>query len=297
MPLFPADYNITRLAVYIEFFDDWLRGKHEENMATNLMMDVKWSEVAKAFVTSLTQCVAHEPLRPLAAAFETTLEGCAKAAFGTSAHQHLPSWFLQNYEAFLASSTHKLLRHYCRHPTSTGVMRGAFSALLQVAEGARRFTGFAKVSCGAHALMAACQHSRTDFLTIESSAIAASHLVFAEVLASAILADPARSMLDRHNALSFFARSDRWQALAKACAPWLRPDSELSLVHGAVRHGVLRMHEPAEAIATLASAFLATSPRRVRSVVNAKTPTKLAKRAIRKQSTPFVKLVRKLVAP
>ncbi len=296
MALFPADYNITRLAAYIEFFDDWLSGEHDEGMAINLLMDVRWKEIAKAFATSLTQWVAHAAPRPLAADLGTILGRCSMAAFGTTEHQHLPSWFLQNYEAFLASVTHKLFRHYLRHPAPTMVMRRAFSALLDVAEGTKSFIGFARVSNGAHALMSAGHHSRTDFLSIESASIGAPHLVFMEVLASAILSDPLRSMLDRHNSLSFFARSDRWQSLARACAPWLHATSELSLVHSAVRHEVLRMHEPAETIATLASAFLATSPKRTRSVITAKTPTKVAKRATRKQSTPFVKLVRKLVA-
>ncbi len=296
MALFPADYNITRLAAYIEFFDDWLSGEHDEGMAINLLMDVRWSEIAKAFVTSLTQWVAHAAPRPLAADLCVILGRCAVAAFGTAEHQHLPSWFLQNYEAFLASATHKLLRHYLRNPAPTMVMRRAFSTLLQVAEGAKSFIGFARVSNGAHALMSAGHHSRTDFLSIESASIGAPHLVFMEVLASAILSDPLRSMLDRHNSLSFFARSDRWQSMARGCAPWLHEHSELSLVHGAVRHEVLRMHEPTETIATLASAFLATSPKRTRSVITAKTPTKVAKRATRRQSTPFVKLVRKLVA-
>jgi len=297
MPLFPANYNITRLAVYIEFFDDWLRGDHDEGMAVNLLMDVRWSEIAKAFVTSLTHRVAHEAVRPLAADLGNILHRCAVVAFGTAEHRHLPSWFLQNFEAFLASSTHKLLRHYCRNPAPVSTTRRAFSALLQVAEGAKNFIGFAKVSSGAHALMAACHHSRTDFLSIESAEIGASHLAFVEALAGATLADPLRGMLDRHNALSFFARSDRWQSLSRACAPWLNANSELSLVHSAVRHGVLRMHEPAEAIATLASAFLATPPKRARTVAHAKTPTKVAKRATRKGSSPFLKLVRKLVAP
>lgn len=297
MARFPANYNITRLAAYIEFFDAWLLGKHEENVAVNLFMDVRWSEIAKAFVTSLTHRVVHEQPRPLASDLEKVLQRCAMVAFGTTEHRHLPSWFLQNYEAFLASTTHKLLMHYCRRPAPALVMERAFSALVQVAEGTKHFTGFAKVSNGAHALMAACHHSRTNFLSIDAADIGASHLAFLEVLASDILNDPSRGVFDRHNSLSFFARSDRWQALASACAPWLCKNSKLSLVHAAVRHGVLRMHAPAETIATLASAFLATSPRRTRRVVHAKTPTKVAKRSIRKQPTPFMKLVQKLVAP
>ena len=50
-------------------------------------------------------------------------------------------------------------------------------------------------------------------------------------------------------------------------------------------------------IATLASAFLATSPPRARRVVDLRTPTKpvFAHRVIHKRSVPFVNLVRKLV--
>ena len=290
-----ADYNVIRLAAYTTLFNDFLHSKHDECIAINLLTDVKWTEIPRAFVTTLSRACAAGPVRPLAADFEHVLAQTAVMAFGTTEHARLPSWFLQNWEGFLASCTHKLLIHYARRPATREVMHRAFDALLQVAEGVRKFVGLQTVRSGAHALLAACHHSQVDFLGNESLLVGAPHLTFVEVLAAKILREPECSMDDRYNSLSFFAKSAGWQKLSRACAPWLSHDSELSRLNLAIRRGEL--HGSAD-IASLASAFLATSPPRPeRRSVHFRTPIKPSRtqRAICKRSTPFVDLVRKLV--
>jgi len=290
-----ADYNVIRLAAYNTLFNDFLESSHDESIAINLLTDVRWAEIPRAFVMTLTRACAAGPVRPLAADFEHVLTQSAKAAFGTTEHACLPSWFLQNWEGFLASCTHKLLIYYARRPAVRDIMWRAFDALLEVAEGARRFVGLQTVRSGAHALLAACHHCQVDFLSDESLLVSAPHLAFVEILAAKILRDPGCSMDDRHNSLSFFAKSAKWQKLSRACAPWLSQDSELSRLNLAIRQG--EQHKSAD-IASLASAFLATSPPRPeRRSVHIRTPIKPSRtqRVIRKRSTPFVNLVRKLV--
>ena len=295
--MYVAEYNVSRLAAYVVFFEDLFLGQHDEFIAVNLLTDVGWAEVAKGFVCSLTRRCAAGPLRPLADDVGALLRQCAHSAFGTDAHERLPSWFLQNYETFLASSTHKLLRHYTRKAAPTVVMERAFGALMHMAEGMRAFVGLQTVRSGAHALLMACHHSRMNLLAMESSSVCAPHLAFVELLAAAILREPERSVRDRHNSLSFFAKSARWQQLSRACAPWLSAASELSRLNLEIGREIGRAEQGATDIATLASAFLATSPPRVRRIVDLRTPTKpvLARRVIRKRSLPFVNLVRKLV--
>ena len=293
-----ADYNVVRYALYATLFTDLLRNEHNERIAINLLMDVRHSEVAKGFVVALTRWCEEGPARPLSADVGAILERCATCAFGTSEHSCLPGWFLQNYEGFLASSAHKLLRHYSVRAAPSQIMERAFDALLQVAEGMRKFVGLATVRSGAHALLLACHHSRCNFLAMESAGVCAPHLAFMEVLAEAILREPERSVNDRHNSLSFFAKSERWQQLSRACAPWLSEASELSRLNAEIGQGIARAEQGTTTdIATLASAFLSTSPPRVRRVVNLRTPTKpmFAHRVIHKRSVPFVNLVRKLV--
>lgn len=292
-----ADYNVVRYAMYATLFTDLLRNEHNERIAINLLMDVRHPEVARAFVVALTRWCNEGPARPLSADVGAILGRCATCAFGTSEHRCLPSWFLQNYEGFLASSAHKLLRHYSARAAPSHITHRAFDALLQVAEGMRKFVGLETVRSGAHALLLACHHSRCNFLAMESASVCAPHLAFMEVLANAILREPERSVNDRHNSLAVFAKSERWQQLSRACAPWLSQASELSRLNAEIGREIARAEQGSADIATLASAFLATSPPRVRRVVDLRTPTKpvFAHRVIHKRSVPFVKLVRKLV--
>ncbi len=292
------DYNMVRLSAYVDFFNAFLQNKHDQGAATNLLTDVRYAEVAKAFVMSLTRHVAEDKVRPLGDEVAETLRRCAKGAFGTHEHEQLPGWFLQNYEGFLASCTHKLLRHYSRTPATESAMRAAYSAIFQVAEGMKNFIGLKRVSSGTHALMAACHHSRTNFLGLESENICHAHLAFVEQLAAAILKEPDQDMHDRHNALSFFAKSARWQQVSKACSSWLPEDSNLAKMHVAIKASAEKPPKEAE-IVSLASAFLSTSsPERPRRQTQFCTPKKkhAHHKAIAKQSTdPFVELVRKLV--
>lgn len=293
--MYRADYNVIRLAAYSTLFDDLLQNNHDENIAINLLTDARWAEIPRAFVTTVTRACAAGPVRPLGADFEQLLTQSAIAAFGTAEHACLPSWFLQNWEGFLASCTHKLLIHYARRTVSSTVMRRAFGALLQVAEGVRNFVGLQTVRSGAHALLAACHHSQIDFLGDEALLVGEPHLEFVEMLSSRILCEPECSMDDRHNSLSFFAKSGGWQKLSRACAPWLSHDSELSRLNLAIRQGA---PQGTADIAVLASAFLSTSPPRpLRRRLNPQTPIKpkKAQRVISKRPTPFVDLVRKLV--
>lgn len=300
------DYNMVRLAGYLDFFDDFLHGRHDMGTATNLLTDVRFAEVAKAFTMKLTRLALLGPIRPLHTDTADILRRCATSAFGTHEHEHLPSWFLQNYEGFLASCTHKLLRHYSRQPAPEDAMRAAYGALIQMAEGMKAFIGLKRVHSGTHALMAACHHSRTNFLAMETEHVCAPYLAFVEQLMGEILKEPNRDMHDRHNSLTFFAKSSRWQHVSKACAPWLGcRDSNLASVHAAIQKAAEPPppKKPAAEVASLASVFLSSSPSspplrthtRARSAAEFYTPHRVSRHAILKRSRPFVNLVRKLV--
>ena len=294
----PYDYNQVRLAAYYAFFNDFLRGEYDTATGIHLLTDVRYAEVSKAFVMSLTRRCTEGAIRPLADGVSNLVRKCATSAFGTCEHDHMPSWFLQNFEGFLASCTHKLLKHYGRHPAPSTPMHRAFVALFQVADGMKRFLGLKQVDTGAHALMTACHHSRMDMLTLVSSDVCASHLAFMEQLAASIYQSPTSCMRDRHNALSFFAKSMRWQQFAKACAPWLRHDSNLAMVNALIERATTEQAKDRAAdVVSMASAFLFGSPpTRPRRVHNFVTPPKFTeRRVIYKRSRPFLDLVRKLV--
>lgn len=291
------DYNMVRLSAYLDFFDDFLHDRYDRGTATNLLTDVRFAEVAKAFTMKLTRVAATEgSIRPLEGDVTATLRRCAVGAFGTHEHEKMPSWFLQNYEGFLASCTHKLLRHYSRHPAPEAGMQAAYGALLQVAAGMKEFIGLKRVCSGAHALMAACHHARSNFLALECEGICQSHLAFVEHLAAEILKEPNQDMHDRHSSLAFFAKSARWQQVSKSCSPWLAEDSNLSKVHAAIKRATESVKEPAAEVASLATVFLSTSsPKRTRKRAEFSTPRKAPRQATLGRSVEFVDLVRKLV--
>ena len=294
----PYEYNMVRLTAYVDFFDGFLSNQYDPGTAINLLTDVRPPEVAKAFAMKLTRRAMQGPIRPLQKAVADVLRQCADSAFGTHDHEQLPGWFLQNNEGFLASCTHKLLRHYSRTSATESSMRAAYGALFQVAEGMKNFIGLKQVSSGTHALMAACHHSRTNFLGLESENICHAHLAFVEQLADEILKEPDQDMHDRHNSLSYFAKSARWQQVSKACSPWLSEDSNLAKMHAAIKASAEKPPKEAE-IVVLASAFLSTaSPARSRRPTQFCTPKKkrAQHQAISKHSAdPFMELVRKLV--
>ena len=107
-----ARYNRARLNLYEELFDRLIENEYSEAVAANLLVDTRWAEVSRAFVNCLCRRSCTGVLRSLAADYGQLVQRAAESAFGTCAHARIPSWFLQNYEGFLASSAHKLLRHY-----------------------------------------------------------------------------------------------------------------------------------------------------------------------------------------
>lgn len=303
-----AKYNVERLRLYEQLFDNVIVGDHCEIVGANLLVDIRWAEVSRAFVNCLCRQSAAGAIRPLAADFGRMVSGAAVLAFGTSQRAEIPSWFLQNNECFLASCLHKLLFAYTRKPAAApNHMRQAFDALFDVCNGFKPFLGlgYLATSTSAHALMSVTAHARYDFLNEEASAASAPALCFAEMLAERILQEPGRK-LELESPFYFFARSERWQQFAEGCVDCFSADEAFARLQGQV----VLQQEPKNAsprLFFLASAFLdadadtATSPeshgRRVRTSIGAHTKQNGQLRAaISKRSAPFVSLVRRLIS-
>lgn len=291
-------YNGERLKHYDALFESVLAGEHSEAVAANLLVDIRWAEVSRAFASCLLRRSLAGPIRPLAADFGHLVDRAAEVAFGTRAHARIPSWFLQNNEAFLASTLQKLLVEFQRRPAVPLQMRRAFVALFEVAEALRPYMGLRELagSTGAHALMCAVAHARYDFLGQSVRCCASPFLCLAELLAERILSGDAPESAP---AFDFFAHSERWQAFANAIADCFAADASFArLQHMTVKALALppeREREPG--LFFLASTFLKTgagasdaSPER------ASVPTKPLRSPIRKRSAPFVRLIKRLVS-
>ena len=304
-------YNFTRLNVYEQLFEAVIKGEQDECVAANLLIDIRWLEVSRAFVNCVASNSCTNTLRPLADDLRRLVSRAAEQAFGTCQHSEIPSWFLQNNECFLASCLHKLLRTYTRQPAlAPHQMRQAIEALFDAAEALKPFLGLEYLarSSSAHALMSATAHSRYDFLKSEECVSSAPALCFAEMLAERILAQPGRA-LKLESPFCFFARSERWQQFAARCVDCFSPDESFArLQRQAVEyHSVKKPKDERPGLFFLASAFLEAemgasasppaSPKRTkRRAVATVTPIKKHPLVARKHSGPFVNLVQRLLA-
>ena len=313
-PMERRRHNLYRLALYHDLFDAILAGTHNEGVAVNLLIDIRWMEVARALTNTLHKASLRGPIRPLAADICHLFSKAAVSAGGTSAHAELPSWFLQNNESFLCSCLHKLLVTFTQQMTTAPLqMQIAFAALIDIADGLKPFLGLPHLalSTGAHALMSVAANSRYDFLTTMHANKSAATLCFAELLAEHILEE---SKGDEHKAdspLLYFAQSKRWQIFAAACIDCFTPNESFARLCRLAKVTLEAPKKDAPRLFCLASAFLdagaqeiaevPASPeplkRTTETVVKThKTPIKVCRSAIRKRSVPFVKLVQRLLA-
>jgi len=305
--------NCDRELLYEDMFRDLVEGncagdEATENMRANLLVDVRWPEVAKSFsIMLLYAAMDDEPIRPLADDFERFVGRAATIAFGSSRHADIPSWFLQSYEGFLASSLHKTLQHWNGESKDSVWQRKwakhELLALFDVAKGLRSYVGLSYLSqsTGAHVLMSAVANAKYDFLAVETNRLSYGHQALADVLAQELLKDPNHA-LEAESAFCFFARSARWRAFANRCveAGPLRRDRPLVRLLDRVAAVTGRKDGALPGLFFLASTFLDAdaSPERPARVARAAlTPAKAPSRAtIAKRSVPFVRLVRRLLS-
>jgi len=295
-----ARYNLDRLQLYEQLFTQIIANNYCEAVAANLLVDIRWGEVSRAFANCVIRRSATGPIRPLADDFAHLIARAADLAFGTRAHAQIPSWFLQHNETFLASCLDKLFQKFDRKPTAPMQMHRAFAALLDVADGLKAFLGLHCIarSTGAHALMCSAAHSRYDFLSLPARVSSASSLCFAEMLAERILEDGATGA---ESAFAFFAGSERWQTFARARVDCFSEEEAFARLQRKVEARVVpKKQEPG--LFFLASAFLDadataassdSSPERPSSPSHKPPPLRSP---IRKRSAPFVRLVRRLVS-
>lgn len=311
-------YNLERLEIYVDMFAKLVLGQHEEDADVqdahaNLLIDIRWPDVPRAFAHVLYNVSMRGNIRPLASTFERLVRSAALAAFGTSNHAEMPSWFFQNFESFLAASLHKLIvyfRNPLGPPLSATQRRSAaatFNALIDTAEGLRSYVGlrYLAKSTGVHVLMSAVHNAKCDFLkeAVRPSP-RCSTLILADVLAEHVLADPNRQLVVQ-SGFCFFARSDRWRAFADACytsheAAVAVADSPLPRLLREVDDASRRtVAAPSPGLFFLASEFLEadTSPERALKVAKLHKRYNAPQRSpIAKRSQPFLRLVKRLLS-
>jgi len=223
--------NYTRLSLYTRLATSILKGTQNVDEVANLLVDVRFIEIPQAFADAIAD-VAREPetVHGLEARFSHLVQYVAFVAFGTTERNAIPSWFLQNYECFLAAMMHRLLVLFTaqwhvgrlRVDGAAAVSmqaRRAFEMALALTAGTKSYLSLDCLtkSSGAHAVLTVCNHSRYQFLSL-AKPMPRMYCLFMDVLAKEILASTDRQDdTDVQTAFGYFASTRLWRTFAQNC--------------------------------------------------------------------------------
>lgn len=230
--------NFTRLTLYTRLATSILEGTHNVEEVANLLVDVRFIEIPQAFADAIVDTSKHATVDGLEARFAHLVQYVAFVAFGTTERNAIPSWFLQNYECFLAAMVHRLLISFTanwhvgchRFDSAKRVMaqaRRGFEMALALTAGVKSYLSLdcLSKSSGAHAMLAVCNHSRYQFLSLNKPP---PHIyaLFMDVLAKEILATSSSPLdvSDAQTTVGYFASTRLWRTFAQGC---LKVDAQL----------------------------------------------------------------------
>ena len=245
--------NQTRLHLYENLATGILKGTHKVGEAANLLVDVRFSEIPQAFANAIVEAARDGGVRcDLQDRFAHLLEYTTFVAFGTIERNAIPSWFLQNYECFLAACLHMLLIEYnrliemrCfgfqeseqeRKAARVAEARRAFGIAFDLCAGAKNYLSLdcLEASKGAHAVLVVCNHSRYQFLRCSRPPVA--FRVFMDTLASRIMDETELwDVANTEVALGYFASTRTWQEFAQLCMAGTEDTPYLARLQGEVR--------------------------------------------------------------
>lgn len=195
-------------------------------MLANLLVDVRFSEIPQAFSEAIVAVATKGIIHGLDARFSNLLEYVAFVAFGTTEREAVPSWFLQNYESFLAACIHRLLIMLStdaqidgHSPELLAKTRRAFEMVFDLTTGAKQYLSLDCLtnSSGAHAVLVVCNHSKYQFLKHESR-VSPIFSEFMNSLAEKILDEEGNhDVSDVQCAFGYYSGSMMWRKFARDC--------------------------------------------------------------------------------
>ena len=240
-----ASYNLVRFDAYKRCATEFVHGEvYDMHELANMLHDLRWSEVPRAFSVALFKAASKGPLRSgLELEFKQLVAYVTFLAFGSTERDVVQPWFLKNWDDFFVGCVDGILSlSYNRADhelkQQEDVIRRAIGGVLTLAEGARRYMSLDRLteSSAVHALLVAAGHSRGSFLwhgflqlggdksevpkmyAHESTRIITlAHLFLMDVIAEAILATGDTEVVSWERAFGHYAGSIRWRAFAQRC--------------------------------------------------------------------------------
>jgi len=245
-------YNLVRFNAYRKCATAFVNGEgYDMHELANMLHDLRWAEVPRAFSVALYDAARKGPLRPgLKLEFKQLLAYLTFLAFGSTEREVAQPWFLKNWDDFFVSCVDGILSLNNRSDdvlTRRNVcLRRAFGGVLTLTEGARRYMSLDRLtqSSAVHALLVAAGHSRGSFLyhgyvqfggdALDVSIVyrrdalrpmTLAHLILMDVIAEAILATGDTEVVSWERAFGHYAGAVKWRAYAQRCKLY-RTDSE-----------------------------------------------------------------------
>ena len=237
-------YNLVRFNAYRRCATEFVNGDvYDMHELANMLHDLRWAEVPRAFSVALYNAARKGPLRRgLELEFKQLLAYVTFLAFGSTEREVVQPWFLKNWDDFFVSCVDGIL---CLNNRSDDVVkrretiiRRTVGGVLTLIEGARRYMSLDRLaeSSAVHALLVAAGHARGSFLwhgyvhiggdqsdvpdmhtkgALRSMTLA--HLFVMDVIAEAILATGDTEVVSWERAFGHYAGSLRWRAFAQRC--------------------------------------------------------------------------------
>lgn len=245
-------YNLVRFNAYRRCATAFVNGAvYDMHELANMLHDLRWAEVPRAFSVALYEAARKGPLRPgLRFEFKQLLSYLTFLAFGSTEREVVQPWFLKNWDDFFVSCVDGILslnnrpNHVIKRREE--VLRRAFGGVLTLVEGARRYMSLDRLaeSSAVHALLVAAGHARGSFLwhghvqlggdefevqdvrkDDAERSMTLTHLILMDVIAEAILATGDAEVVTWERAFGHYAGSVRWRAFAQRCKVY-SPDFE-----------------------------------------------------------------------
>ena len=237
-------YNLVRFNAYRRCATAFVNGAvYDMHELANMLHDLRWAEVPRAFSVALYEAARKGPLRPgLRFEFKQLIAYLTFLAFGSTEREVVQPWFLKNWDDFFVSCVDGILRLNNRPDNvilrREEILRRAFGGVLTLVEGARRYMSLDRLteSSAVHALLVAAGHSRGSFLwhgyvqfggdeSVAQEAhsgeadrpLTLAHLILMDVIAEAILATGDTEVVTWERAFGHYAGSVKWRAYAQRC--------------------------------------------------------------------------------
>ena len=239
------EYNRVRFEAYKRCAKEFVDGEtYDASELANMLHDVRWAEVPRAFSVALFHAARKGPLRPgLGDEFKKLIDYVTFLAFGSTERDVVQPWYLKNWDDFFVSCVDGILSLNSRadmdelkrrEPT----IRRAFEGVLELLKGARKYMSLSRLADSepVHALLVAAGHSSNSFLwhghiqmsdpicEVSPSSLAVAerkltlaHVFMMEVVSEAVLATHDDVVISWKRAFGHYAGATRWRRFAQRC--------------------------------------------------------------------------------